>query len=78
MAGSDASRPSPWHGKQAIAQRRRALRPPNGAIGRLISDAMGKPSATDGVITVEQSKTITTGTTTAEGHAVPPSAMLSA
>ena len=55
----------PINGKQAIAQVA-SISAGDEAVGRLISDAMETVGA-DGVITVEESKTMTTGMTTTEG-----------
>ncbi|MDD2648881.1 MAG: chaperonin GroEL [Eubacteriales bacterium] len=55
----------PIDGKQAIAQVA-SISAGDETIGALISDAMEKVG-TDGVITVEESKTMTTGMTTVEG-----------
>ena len=56
---------APINGKQAIAQVA-ANSAADETIGKLISDAMETVGA-DGVITVEESKTMTTGMTTVEG-----------
>ncbi|MBR6029026.1 MAG: chaperonin GroEL [Clostridia bacterium] len=55
----------PINGKQAIAQVA-SISAADEAVGKLISDAMETVGA-DGVITVEESKTMTTGMTTTEG-----------
>ena len=55
----------PINGKQAIAQVA-SISAGDEAVGKLISDAMETVGA-DGVITVEESKTMTTGMTTTEG-----------
>lgn len=55
----------PINGKQAIAQVA-AISADDENIGKLISDAM-ETVGSDGVITVEESKTMTTGMTTTEG-----------
>ena len=55
----------PVAGKQSIAQVA-AISAADDTIGKLISDAM-ETVGNDGVITVEESKTMTTGMTTAEG-----------
>ncbi|MBR6953452.1 MAG: chaperonin GroEL [Clostridia bacterium] len=55
----------PITGKQAIAQVA-SISAADETVGQLISDAMEKVGA-DGVITVEESKTMTTGMTTTEG-----------
>ena len=55
----------PVNGKQSIAQVA-AISAADDTIGKLISDAM-ETVGNDGVITVEESKTMTTGMTTTEG-----------